>query len=89
MKIIINYDVGGYCVPDEIVELFGLKNPWDGNNHAVRTNPLFIQWVEAHEDETDLVVVEIPQEVTDYIIQECDGIETVLYVLDGKIYFAE
>lgn len=89
MKIIINANYGGYHVPEEIVELLGLRSRWDGDNHAVRTNPLFIQWVEAHKGETELAVVEIPQGATDYMFQEYDGLESVIYVLDGKIHFAE
>lgn len=35
-----------------------------------------------------LVVVDIPDEATDYIVQEYDGMESVIYVVDGIIYFA-
>ena len=37
----------------------------------------------------DLVVVEIPDGATDWDIYEYDGLETIIYVLNGKIYYAE
>lgn len=35
-----------------------------------------------------LKVVEVPDTVTDWIVQEYDGIEVLIYVLDGKIHQA-
>jgi hypothetical protein len=37
----------------------------------------------------DLVVVEIPDNATDWNIEEYDGLETVIYVLNGRICYAE
>ena len=34
-------------------------------------------------------VVDIPDESTDYLITDYDGIETLYYVLDGKIRVAQ
>lgn len=36
----------------------------------------------------ELQIVEIPDNSTDYYIDEYDGMETVIYVVDGKIHFA-
>lgn len=33
-----------------------------------------------------LIVVEIPDESTDYYIEDYDGVESVIYVVDGKIH---
>ena len=36
---------------------------------------------------SDLKIVEIPDSATDFYIDEYDGIEEVIYVMDGKIKF--
>lgn len=84
MKLVINGTYGGYglYVADEfraLVEKY----------EDERTAPELIAFVEKHPDDCgDLEVVEIPDESTDYIINEYDGAETVYYVVDGKIHFA-
>ena len=83
MKIVINNDYGGYGCD------------WDNNkyNDIVkkyendRTNPELVTLVENNHI-CDLVVVEIPDGATDRDINEYDGLETVIYVLNGKICYA-
>lgn len=84
MKLVINETYGGYGygVADEFEGLV-LKYEDD------RTTPEFVAFVEGHPNDCgDLNVVEIPDESTDYLIDEYDGAETVYYVVDGKIYTA-
>lgn len=83
MKIVLNRDYGG----------FG-HNAAEGFYHLVseyeddRTHPNLIVLVEDYPaDCGDLEIVEIPDNNTDYYIQEYDGIETIIYVVDGKIHF--
>lgn len=81
MKIVINRAFGGFEVPEELVSVVGDR--WDCD----RTMPELVKWVEEHEDDTDLGVEIIPDEATDYEILEYDGLETVIYVVDGKLYY--
>lgn len=81
MKYVINGTWGGYSVPDEVRAVLGC-NRYDEN---VRTNPTFVNWVLAHSDTTDLEVVEIPKEATDWELEEYDGLESIIAVINGKI----
>ena len=84
MKLVINGDFGGfgYGVTSELKAL--VKKYEDE-----RTAPELIALVEECPDDCgDLEVVEIPDEATDYLINEYDGSETVYYVVDGKIHLA-
>lgn len=84
MKIVINGTYGGYGygVADEFE---ALVEKYEDN----RTAPELVAFVEGHPDDCgDLNVVEIPDESTDYLIDEYEGVETVFYVVNGKIYTA-
>ena len=55
-----------------------------------RFNTELVEFVETHPNECgDLAVVIIPEEATDWEMDECDGWESVIYVLNGKIVHAE
>ena len=80
MKIVLNKDYGGfgYGVAKEYENL--LKD----ND---RTDEAMVEFVETHPDECgDLEVVTIPDEVTDWEINEYDGWEDIIYVFKGKLY---
>lgn len=81
MKYVINGTWGGYSVPDEVCAVLGCKR-YDEN---VRTNSTFVDWVLAHSGTTDLEVVEIPKEATDWELEEYDGLESIIAVINGKI----
>lgn len=87
MKIVINRCFGGFSVNDDIVKMLNLESRYDLEDD--RTNVKLIELIESGVNVSDfisdLVVVEIPDDATDYIINEYDGYETVYYVLDGKI----
>ena len=84
MKIVINGDFGGYG--------FGVAEEFeDFVNQLVgeRDDPELVAFVENHPDKCgDLVVVVIPDTATDWEIDEYDGWESVIYVVDGKIHHA-
>jgi hypothetical protein len=87
MKIVINKCFGGFSVNDNIVKMLNLESRYDLEDD--RTNARLIELIESGEDVngdySNLTVVEIPDDATDYMINEYDGYENVLYVLDGKI----
>ena len=84
MKIVINNDWGGYGVGYGQREYVDIVNKYEKD----RTNPELVALVENNHI-GDLAVVEIPDGATDWDINEYDGLETVIYVLNGKIYYAE
>lgn len=87
MKIIINECFGGFSVNDNIVKMLNLESGYDLKDD--RTNAKLIELIESgvnvNSEYSDLVVVDIPDDATDYVIEEYDGWESILYVLDGKI----
>ena len=91
MKLVINTCYGGFSVKPEIRKKYGLKkcDRWSSNDF--RTDKKLIELIESGIDCNDtcseLQIVEIPDEATDYYVEEYDGAETVLYVINGKIQF--
>ena len=85
VKMVINGDFGGfgYGVAEEFREFV---EQYEDNRFALE----LVKFVEEHPEECgDLEVVGISEGFTDYYIEEYDGSESVLYVLDGKIHWAE
>lgn len=88
MKFIINACYGG----------FGINSKWEAKNCEKDCNgdcrecAKLIRAIEEKENVDNnfskLTVVEFPDEATDYELLEYDGIESLLYVLDGKIRYA-
>ena len=88
MKIVINNDYGGFGlgVSEKCKQLIELAN----KRNEERTNQDLIEFVENNPDECgDLAVVEIPDAATDWEIRDYDGLEDVVYVLDGKIRYVD
>lgn len=89
MKIIINSCFGGFGVNANILKKYDIQM---SNKEDLRTNKKLIELIESgvncDTSYSHLIVEKIPDEATDYYIEEYDGVETVLYVLDGKIIFA-
>ena len=91
MKMIINDCYGGFGIRMDILEKLKLTAYSEGDD-VIRSNPQLIKMIEAGEDISDsyakLKVVEIPDESTDWYLDENDGWESVIYVLDGKLHWA-
>lgn len=85
MKIVINEAYGGFAVPTEVREILGCDwYPLDDDAIRVRTSKELIDWVKVNPD-SPLSIVDLPDEITDFEIDEYDGWENIIAVLDGKI----
>ena len=91
MKYIINRTYGGFTIPDQVMEALELTSAYDVPGD-MRMNPHFIHWVEHHSAElakkgrkSELAVVEIPDNATDWRLEEYDGLESITAVVDGKL----
>lgn len=87
MKIVINTIYGRFELSEECCNTLGDLV----NRPNLRTNPNFVRLVERDSDwasgeEAALKVVEIPDDITDWEIENYDGIEAVTYVRNGRIY---
>ena len=93
MKVVINRRYGGFAIPEQYLEQLNLRSE---HSYINRTDPRLISIIEENggtlerikHGPTLLTIVEIPDEATDWEIYEYDGLETVIYVLDGKLYEA-
>ena len=86
MKLVINSQYGGFSVSEEFAKKYNI------NMHDVERLRNFQPLIDAIENGENvngkcarLEVVELPEETTDYVINEYDGLEELLYVVDGKI----
>lgn len=89
MKIVVNREFGGFSLPEEFCTQYNMERYDDID----RTDERLIDFVENHDGEVKvfcgiLEITEIPDTATDWEIFEYDGLETVIYVLDGKIHHA-
>ena len=89
MKFVINACYGGFGINSK----WRAKNCEEGCREDCRKCEKLIRAVEEREEVvsnyfSQLTVVEIPDEATDYELLEYDGCESLLYVLDGKIKYA-
>ena len=87
MKLVINMSWGGFSLPVGFCKKYGIEDCYDWG--IKRYDERLVSYVESGADDIgDLGVVEIPDGATDYRITEYDGNESVIYVLDGKMYDA-
>ena len=89
MKIVINKCFGGFGLSEKAREILGIDNSFD-EYQIDRNDPKLIEVVETLGDEANgnyarLRVVNIPDDATDWEIDEYDGAEKVLFVVNGKI----
>lgn len=91
MEIVLNRCWGGFSLSEKACEVLGLDSPYDDVD---RTDPRLIEMVrtwkaeEVNGHSSKLAVVVLPFDTTDWTINDYDGMETVYYVVNGKIYTA-
>lgn len=93
MKMVLHKSWGTFTLPEEFCSLYGLTT-FDEKEAIERTDERLIAFVEAHnakdtkpdKKKKKLKVVEIPDEATDWEFNDYDGMESITYVVDGKIY---
>ena len=91
MKIALNKCFGGFHIDEEIAEQYGV-DPF-GTFYKERTNEKLINLIEKYGDDicypySEVVIIDIPDEVTDWKVVDYDGAEALYYVIDGKIHIA-
>ena len=88
MKIVVNGCYGGFSLSEAAMEACGANFAHDEDQ---RTNPILIEMVERDAGAAsgrcaELKVVEIPDNATDWELDEYDGLESIIYVANGKIH---
>ena len=89
MKFVINDCFGGYELSQDFLDKYG-------EELAVlkRNNPKLVSAVEEFGEEeasgffANLRIREIPDDFTDYSIENNNGAEYIIYVKDGKLHWA-
>lgn len=89
MKIVVNKCYGGFGLTDWAKERLGI----DWSDEIDRNDLDLVDLVENYPDNVSdnfsiLEVINLPDETTDWEISEYDGLETVIYVVGGKIHHA-
>ena len=92
MKFVLNKCYGGFGLSKEACDILHCDS-YDYSAYDKRSDDKLIEVVEelganASDKFARLRVVDIPDETTDYIIDDYDGVERVTFVVDGRIYFA-
>lgn len=89
MLLVVNHDWGGFTLPEDYAAV--KTNGWlyDDDWDTTRQDQDLIDIVLSDDYDGDLAVVEIPNDATDYTIQDYDGMESVIYVQNGKLHWAD
>lgn len=94
MVFVLNKCFGGFSVSDFAVERLGIADKYSFNNYDPLQVDALASLIAEYGSEkcsgrsAKLKVVEIPDACTDYEINDYDGVETITYVVDGKLYHA-
>ena len=89
MKIVINDCFGGYELSEDFLAKYG-----EEFTGLERNDPRLVAAIEEFGEEESsgyfakLHIVEIPDDCTDYYVNEYDGREKIIYVKDGKLHWA-
>ena len=92
MIFILNKCYGGWSISDFAMEQLGLDSNYpdmdevDEKKLARLINEYGSEKCSGHS--AKLKVIEIPDNATDWDIEDYDGIERIVYVVDGKLNYA-
>ena len=88
MKVVLNKCYGGFGLSDEALKILGAEFDWEVD----RADPALVSLMEekgsdfCSDRSAKLEIVDVPDGITDSMMDDYDGIETIIYVLDGKLY---
>ncbi len=91
MKIVLNKCYGGFSLSPMACNKLGLKHPYA---MIERTDERLIMLMHEYGSKdisgytANLVMVDLPDNCTDWEIDEYDGLESITYVVDGKLHHA-
>jgi hypothetical protein len=83
MLYAVNRAYGGFRLSEELAKELGVRIY--ASYEFVRTDPRTFASIRAGK-ERDLAIIDIPDEATDWELNEYDGLEDVIAVVDGKLY---
>jgi len=86
MKVIINQCYGGFGINETIAKKYGVGAYDDDARYNKDIINLIESGIDCNGFGAKLKVVEIPENATDYEIDDYDGFESIIYVVDGKIH---
>ena len=93
MEIVINATYGGYGVSNRAANAIRKAHETEETSgNEFRMSPTLINFIKTYGSKAasasyaHLKIVNIPDDATDWRIQEYDGLESILYVLNGKIH---
>ena len=88
MKFVLNKCYGGFDLSEEAQEILGQADyeiKRDDPDLLALIEEKGIQFVQGKY--AKLKIVEIPESATDFTLDEYDGWERIIYVVDGKLNF--
>lgn len=86
MKFALNKAWGGFKLSNEFCTLYPEFRPY---SYIERDDPRLIEFMEKRGGKMgDVVLVELDGVPTDYVLNDYDGKESIIYVVDGKLRFA-
>ena len=88
MKFVLNKCYGGFDLSEEAQKILGKEDyeiKRDDPDLLALIEEKGIQFVQGKY--AKLKVVEVPESATDFTLDEYDGWERIIYVLDGKLNF--
>lgn len=88
MVMILNKCFGGFHLPADFCDAYGFRTYDDIARDDARLVAYVLDRGVIKDGCATLVPVAIPDYATDWEVNEYDGMESVTYVVDGKLYHA-